>query len=81
MSKSDYYAVGDIMHRKNGKAYEVVSSSEYRCCECAFTKKSMEWCGKVKCQDHERHDGNDVSFVRRKKLDKVKLSKDSQYGI
>ena len=71
MSKSDYYEIGAIMHRKNGKAYEVVKGG---CYDCAFAEKSFDWCYTINCASFDRADGNDVAFRRRKDLDSDKIN-------
>ena len=64
MKRSVELEVGEILHRKNGKAYEVVASA--RCEHCAFEDRSAEWCASMVCGKDERKDGISVIFIRRK---------------
>ena len=67
MSRKDYYAVGEIMTRKNGKKYECVLDAD--CYNCAFNKKDALFCSEIKCSPHDRIDGKFVHFIRRKDLE------------
>lgn len=65
MSRKDYYAVGEIMTRKNGKKYECVEEND--CDSCAFGGK--ETCSVVMCLPTRRLDAKEVHFILRKDLE------------
>ena len=66
-SRKDYYPIGAVMQRKNGKCYEVVAGAG--CASCTFDGKHNGWCDYMKCDHHFREDGVDVIFIRRKDLE------------
>ena len=67
MSRKDYYAVGEIMTRKNGKKYECVEKDG--CLGCDFFKKGENWCDGMKCAYQTRIDCINIVFIRRKDLE------------
>lgn len=67
MKRSVELEVGEILHRKNGKKYEVVKA--FDCEGCAFDNRNSEWCTPMKCAKSYRKDKTAVIFVRRKDLE------------
>jgi hypothetical protein len=72
-SRKDYYPIGTIFQRKNGKCYEVVETKNGTCAVddsfteyCAFLNKS---CYMVKCVAGDRSDEIGAIFIRRKDLE------------
>ena len=63
-SRKDYYPIGTVFQRKNGKCYEVVVGDF--CSDCAFSHKS---CAGVICGESSREDESCVIFIRRKDLE------------
>lgn len=67
--------IGTIIVVKN-KKYEIVKDTG--CASCAFAEKSItKYCDRLSCLHDERRDETDVSFRRRKDLEKSSCSFDN----